>query len=103
MSAQAQQTQAEAQQVQLRQAKILSGIKVGMQMLEDETVIGPLKYAEGLADLKWILRNLLAGQFSINMESARPPTKPLEGRALSDYDESGSSAGAGSNGQKTAE
>jgi len=102
MSAQAQQTQAEAQQVQLRQAKILNGLKVGMQMLEDDTVVGPLKYSEGLADLKWVLRNLLAGQFTISLEADR--AGPPQGRALSDYDkESESSAGPGSNGHKTAE
>ncbi len=58
-------------QAQQHQARILNGIKGGLEFLIDDAVIGPIKYAESLSDLKWILRGLLAGQFSINLDAQR--------------------------------
>ncbi len=88
-------------QAQVSQAKIVSGLKTGLEFLNDGSVNGPIMYAEGIADLKWLLRGLLSGQFSLNLDpGSGPPRDQVKGRPLDEYDESpgGSSAGPNNGG-----
>ena len=65
-----------AEQMQFQQAReqrATHAITGGLQFLDDETVIGPIKHAEGIADLKWLLRTLLAGQFGIDFGKPQAP------------------------------
>ena len=48
--------------------KILRAIQVGLQFLNDEKVSAPIKYADGIVDLKWLLRNLGSGVYGINLD-----------------------------------
>jgi len=70
--------------------KIMRAIQVGLVFLADETVVGPIKYSDGITDLKWLLRNLASGVFGIDMQPNRQsaPTGPStgKGRDLSEYD-----------------
>ncbi len=92
--------QAQAQlQAQINQARAVNAMKAGLEFLIDEKVIGPIKYSDGLADLKWMLRGLLSGQFGLSFDIAAdrgPPTDQVKGRPLDEYDETGGS-GAGAN------
>ena len=60
------QAQTEALVKQRQNQRVLMAITVGMEFLEDRQVSGPIHYSEGLTDLKWLLRLLLAGQAAIN-------------------------------------
>ncbi|MEE8598182.1 MAG: hypothetical protein V3S69_01435 [Dehalococcoidales bacterium] len=80
--------QARAQrQIQINTARAVNGMKEGLEFLIDDSVIGPIKYAEGLADLKWLLRGVLGGQFGLNLEPQAAPVAAATGKALSEYDE----------------
>ena len=48
------------------QQRILSATRGGMQFLTDETVAAPIKHADGIVDLKWLLVTLLSGDFVIS-------------------------------------
>lgn len=64
------------QQYQQAQAnKVNNALKTGLALF-DEDINVPIKLNDGLADLKWLLRSLLAGQFSINMTANVPIVKP---------------------------
>lgn len=60
--------QASVQQSQMMQQKILRAITQGLKFLEEDTVIGPMKYSDGVSDLKWLLRQLGGGAFTINLD-----------------------------------
>jgi hypothetical protein len=67
----------------------MRAIQVGLVFLGDETVNGPIKYSDGITDLKWLLRNLANGVFGIDTQpTQRVPAGPGggKGRDLSDYD-----------------
>lgn len=71
---------------QQQTTKVLMAISVGRQLLTDETVVAPIKYADGIAALKWLLNQLLNGQFAIDfnpqqtaaMRKERPGGEGLE-------------------------
>lgn len=84
MSSTTQQVQ-EQLQAQANQAKAINGMKVGLEFLMDDSVIGPIKYAEGLADLKWMLRGMLSGQFRLDF-NLNQGLSVVTGKPLSDYD-----------------
>lgn len=94
MSAQARPTQEQAQlvqQSQLEQQRILRAVTLGLKFLEDEAVSGPMKYADGVTDLKWLLRQLASGGFNINLDptgqragAMQPPGK-LADTPLSEF------------------
>ena len=72
-------------QQQATSQKIMRAIQVGLVFLGDETVIGPIKYSDGITDLKWLLRNLASGVFGIDTNpNQQAPTG--KGRDLSEYD-----------------
>ena len=101
MSRPAQQMNPEAQaqlQAQINQARAINGMKVGLEFLIDDSVIGPIKYAEGLADLKWILRGLLSGQFGLNLDAERG-LSAVTSKPLSDYEETPGDSGANGEGE----
>ncbi len=87
------QAQAQAHQLQMQQLqaqKVMSGIRTGIDLLEDKNVAAPIIMHEGLTNLKWILQGLLAGQFSLNLDAqgrAAAPGKPQTSRPLADYAE----------------
>ncbi|KKM83936.1 hypothetical protein LCGC14_1304300 [marine sediment metagenome] len=62
--------QATPKQVQEHQ-RALRAIQRGMQYLLDETVTGPMKHSDGVADLKWLLRKLMSGEWGLNMDPKR--------------------------------
>ena len=70
------------EQVQEHQ-RALRAIQGGMQYLVDEAVIGPMKHADGISDLKWLLRKLMVGEWGLNMDPQNPagrlPTDRAEG------------------------
>ena len=71
MSRPAQQVTAEMQQQQLQRLqsqRVISGIRTGIDLLEDKIVVAPITMHEGLTNLKWLLQGLLAGQFSIDLD-----------------------------------
>lgn len=72
-------------QLQVNTARAVNGMKVGLEFLIDDSVIGPIKYSEGLADLKWVIRGILAGQFALNLAPERG-LPAATGKPLSDYD-----------------
>ena len=49
------------------QQRILRAIHGGMRYLLDEIVVAPTKHADGIVDLKWLLRKLLSGEWGLNM------------------------------------
>ena len=55
-------------QAQENSQRILRAIQVGLQFLIDEEVTAPIKYADGIVDLKWLLRNLGSGVYGINLD-----------------------------------
>ena len=55
-------------QQQADSQKIMSAIQGGLAFLADETVNGPIKYSEGISDLKWLLRMLISGEYGINTD-----------------------------------
>ena len=59
------------EQVQEHQ-RALRAIQGGMQYLLDEAVIGPMKHADGISDLKWLLRKLMVGEWGLNMDPQNP-------------------------------
>ena len=66
---------------QAEQQRAASGMTQGMEFLEDKSgnVTAPIKYADGIADLKWLLRMLLNGRFGINfrpVQAGMPPGPP---------------------------
>jgi len=68
-----------------------SGMTQGMEFLEDKSgnVTAPIKYADGIVDLKWLLRMLLSGRFGINFRPAQAavppgPRPPGEGEGASE-------------------
>lgn len=85
--AQLQQMTPEQQQAQVVRARAINGMQKGLEFLIDETVVGPMKYADGVADLKWLLRGLLSGQFSLNLDPQAAGPSSATGKPLSDYDE----------------
>ncbi len=75
-------------QMQMNQARAVNAMKVGLEFLIDDSVIGPIKYSDGLADLKWMLRGLLSGQFGLNLDvegSTRPAVSGI-GKDLKEID-----------------
>jgi len=69
-------------QNQITQQKILRAIQGGIQFLTDETVNAPIKYSDGIVDLKWLLRALASGEFGIDtdpngLQGAPVSLKPL--------------------------
>ena len=79
-------------QAQQNSQRIMRAIQVGIAFLNDETVTGPIKYADGISDLKWLLRNLASGIYGINLDpnqqgaGASSRTPPGKRRDLSEYD-----------------
>ncbi len=78
-------------QAQENSQRILRAIQVGLQFLVDDEVAAPIKYADGIVDLKWLLRNLGSGVYGINLDPNQQqvpgaPGGSGKGRALSDYD-----------------
>ncbi len=65
-------------QQQANSQKIMSAIQVGLAFLGDETVNGPIKYSDGISDLKWLLRMLISGEYGINTD---PNQLRIEGKA----------------------
>jgi len=65
-------------QQQADSQKIMSAIQGGLAFLADETVNGPIKYSEGISDLKWLLRMLISGEYGINTD---PNQLQIEGKA----------------------
>lgn len=65
-------------QQQADSQKITSAIQVGLAFLGDETVNGPIKYSDGISDLKWLLRMLISGEYGINTD---PNQLGIEGKA----------------------
>lgn len=59
------------EQIQEHQ-RALRAIQNGMQYLLDEAVIGPMKHADGISDLKWLLRKLMVGEWGLNMDPQNP-------------------------------
>ena len=57
-------------------------------MLLDEHVTAPIKYADGISDLKWLLRKILAGDYGIDMDP-----KATQKRAAEDAPQPALSAG----------
>jgi len=98
---QAVQEATQAQQLkQLRSNKVLSGLRTGIDLLEDKNVVAPIAMHGGLTDLEWLLRGLLGGQFSIDLDpegqqAARPLTASAKKIASTDLDDE---EGEGSNG-----
>lgn len=95
MSAQASTTQAQAQLIQQSQEnkqRILRAVTLGLKYLEDGDVNGPMKYADAVTDLKWLLRQLTGGVFNINLDpsgelaTASDATGGTQGKKLSEYD-----------------
>ena len=83
------QTQQDIARRQLQSAKVSNGLKIGIKMLEDDSVIAPIKYVEGIVDLKWLLRTLLSGNAFINFVA---PVQPLK--------EAAAGEGSGGNGSQ---
>lgn len=69
--------------------RLTRAVQGGLQYLLDETVSGPMKHADGVSDLKWLLRKLMVGEYTINLRPDRPQAPPDKGRALEDYDGEG--------------
>ncbi|KKL98759.1 hypothetical protein LCGC14_1821240 [marine sediment metagenome] len=65
-------------QQQADSQKIMSAIQGGLAFLADETVNGPIKYSDGISDLKWLLRMLISGEYGINTD---PNQLRIEGKA----------------------
>ena len=69
--------QAEQQAETVAKMRILNGVKVGMQFLTDETIVAPIRYSDGIVDLKWLLRSILSGEFSVHTQlPVRAAAKP---------------------------
>ncbi len=84
----AQQQQQATQIQQLQSQKVISGVRTGIELLEDKTVTAPIAMHGGLTDLKWLLQNLLSGQFSLDLDpqGLKAPTgRPQTGRPLDEY------------------
>lgn len=62
------------------QGRILNGVKVGLQFFLDETIVAPIKYSDGVVDLKWLLRSILSGEFSVHTET--PKRAPVTTRMI---------------------
>ncbi len=63
-----------------RAARAITG---GMQYLLDDAVVGPMRHADGVTDLKWLLTKLISGTWGLNINPKRsqqdapfPPLQP---------------------------
>ncbi len=63
------------------QQRLGRAVQGGLQMLLDEHVTAPIKYVDGISDLKWMLRKLLAGEFAINMDPKAAQVTTPEGNS----------------------
>ncbi len=52
-------------------------VQGGMQFIIDETVTSTIKHSAAIEDLKWMLRMLLTGEFSINLDPKNPGRQSL--------------------------
>lgn len=68
-------TPQEQAQKQMRQQAIqqrmTSALKGGLDFLQDEAVVAPIKHADGIVDLKWMLRTIASGEFGIDTDPGR--------------------------------
>lgn len=55
------QARVDAMNEQIRKEKVMRGASTGLKYLEDERVVGPMYYLDGLADLKWFLKMVISG------------------------------------------
>ena len=72
-------TDATAEQTQDFQ-RALRALQGGIKYLIDEEVTGPMKHADGVSDLKWLLGKLMTGEWALNMDPQRkkgPSTEPI--------------------------
>ena len=80
----------QALQAQENGQRILRAIQLGLQFLDDDEVTAPIKYADGIVDLKWLLRNLGSGVYGINLD---PNQVQIEGKAPGSKEGDGQSPG----------
>ncbi len=65
-------------QMRLQSDRVMNGLTTGVALLEDKIVVAPIAMHEGLTDLKWILTNLLKGQFALNLDPEGRPKTPAK-------------------------
>lgn len=71
--------------------RVIRAIQGGLQYLLDTDVIGPMKHADGVADLKWLLRKLMVGEYGVNMKPGRtraPAAQPLRKASIAGLEDS---------------
>ena len=70
------------QMQQLQSQKVIRGLQTGIDLLEDKNVVAPIAMHEGLTDLKWLIRGILSGQFSIDLSPIKEPIETVVGEVI---------------------